>query len=93
VRQEPAKTEPSSDVRSFTRGQRLKASLIGGAGYFAISLIGRTVRWRSEGDQYLQEIYDAKSRAIHALEVPVIPINDPPIRIFPSCCNAMSDNS
>lgn len=64
MRQEPAKTEPSSDVRSFTRGQRLKASLIGWAGYFAISLIGRTVRWRSEGDQYLQEIYDAKSRAI-----------------------------
>lgn len=62
--QEPAKTEPSSDVTSFTRGQRLKASLIGWAGYCAISLIGRTVRWRSEGDQYLQEIYDAKSRAI-----------------------------
>ena len=64
MRQEPAKTESSSDVRSFTRGQRLKASLIGWAGYFAISLIGRTVRWRSEGDQHLQEIYDAKSRAI-----------------------------
>jgi lysophospholipid acyltransferase (LPLAT)-like uncharacterized protein len=64
VPQEPAKTESSSDVRSFTRGQRLKASLIGWAGYFAISLIGRTVRWRSEGDQHLQEIYDAKSRAI-----------------------------
>ncbi len=62
--QEPAKAEPSSDVRSFTRGQRLKARLIGWAGYCAISLIGRTVRWRSEGDQYLQEIYDAKSRAI-----------------------------
>jgi len=42
----------------------LKASLIGWAGYFAISLIGWTLRWRSEGDDYLQEIYNAKSRAI-----------------------------
>jgi len=64
VPQEPAKPEPNSDVRSFTRAQRLKAALIGWAGYFAISLICRTVRWRSEGDEHLQEIYDAGSRAI-----------------------------
>jgi lysophospholipid acyltransferase (LPLAT)-like uncharacterized protein len=64
VPQEPAKTEPKSEVSSFTRGQRLKASVIGWAGYFAISLIGWTIRWRSEGDEHLQEIYKAGSRAI-----------------------------
>jgi lysophospholipid acyltransferase (LPLAT)-like uncharacterized protein len=64
VPQEPAKPEPSPDVASFTRRQRLKATLIGWAGYFAISLISWTVRWRSEGDEHLQEIYNAGSRAI-----------------------------
>jgi len=64
VPQEPAKPEPSSEVASFTRGQRLKAALIGWAGYFAISLISWTVRWRTEGDEHLQDIYSAGSRAI-----------------------------
>jgi lysophospholipid acyltransferase (LPLAT)-like uncharacterized protein len=64
VPQEPAKTDPSLEVASFTRGQRFKASVIGWAGYFAISLIGRTVRWRSEGDEHLQAIYNAGTRAI-----------------------------
>jgi lysophospholipid acyltransferase (LPLAT)-like uncharacterized protein len=64
VPQGPAKTERRSEVASFTRGQRLKASLTGWAGYIAISLIGRTIRWRSEGDQHLQEIYNTGSRAI-----------------------------
>ena len=62
VRQEPPKTIP--EVASFTRGQRVKASLIGWAGYFAISLINWTVRWRTEGDEHLQQIYKAGSRAI-----------------------------
>jgi lysophospholipid acyltransferase (LPLAT)-like uncharacterized protein len=52
------------EVASFTRGQRFNASLIGWAGYFAISLISWTVRWRSEGDEHLQEIYNAGRRAI-----------------------------
>jgi len=64
VQREPAKAESDSDVRSFTRGQRLKANLIGWAGYLAISLIGKTVRWRSEGDAHLNEIYSAGHRAI-----------------------------
>jgi lysophospholipid acyltransferase (LPLAT)-like uncharacterized protein len=67
VPREPAKAEPgsaSSDVRSFTLRQRLKASLIGSAGYFFISLIGRTIRWQTEGDSYLDEIYKSGHRAI-----------------------------
>ena len=62
----PARAEPGSDVPSFTRAQSLKASLIGWAGYFAISLIGWTVRWRSEGDEHLEEIYKSGHRAIFA---------------------------
>jgi hypothetical protein len=59
VQREPAKAEPGSDASSFTRGQRLKALLIGWAGSFTISLIGWTVRWKSEGDEHLEEIYRA----------------------------------
>jgi len=66
VQLEPAKTEPVSEVASFTRGQRFKASLIGWAGYFAISLINWTVRWRSEGDEHLEAIYKSGHRAIFA---------------------------
>ena len=61
---EPAKSEPGSDASSFTRRQRFKARLIGWAGYFTISLIGWTVRWKSEGDEHLEEIYKSGHRAI-----------------------------
>jgi lysophospholipid acyltransferase (LPLAT)-like uncharacterized protein len=64
VQREPAKAEPGSGTSSFTRGQRFKARLIGWAGYFAISLINRTVRWRSEGDEHLEAIYRSGHRAI-----------------------------
>ena len=64
MQQEPAKQESDSGERSFTRAQRLKARIIGWAGYLVISLIGRTVRWRSEGDEYLEEIYRSGHRAI-----------------------------
>lgn len=64
MQREPPKAEPGSDISSFTRGQRFKARLIGWAGYFAISLIGRTVRWRSEGDEHLEAIYRSGHRAI-----------------------------
>jgi hypothetical protein len=64
VQREPAKAESGSDASSFTRGQRLKARLIGWAGYFTISLIGWTVRWKSEGDEHLEEIYKNGHRAI-----------------------------
>jgi len=67
VQREPAKTHSATaagDVRSFTLQQRLKASLIGIVGYFFISLIGRTIRWQSEGQGYLDEIYKSGHRAI-----------------------------
>ena len=38
--------------------------LIGWVGYLTISIIGRTIRWRSEGDSYLDEIYKSGNRAI-----------------------------
>ncbi|HET9219002.1 MAG TPA: lysophospholipid acyltransferase family protein [Terriglobia bacterium] len=64
MQQEPAKAEQLSAAASFSRSQRLKACLIGWAGYFAISLIGWTIRWRSEGDEHLEAIYRSGSRAI-----------------------------
>jgi lysophospholipid acyltransferase (LPLAT)-like uncharacterized protein len=53
-----------SGLRSFTAGQRLKARLIGIVGYAVITVIGRTLRWRSEGDANLDAIYAAGQRAI-----------------------------
>ena len=64
MQQEPAKAEQVSPAASFTRSQRLKACLIGWAGYFAISFIGWTIRWRSEGDEHLETIYRSGTRAI-----------------------------
>ena len=55
---------PSADVQSSTPGQRFKASLMGWAGFLSISLIGRTLRWQSEGDAHLDEIYASGQRAI-----------------------------
>lgn len=43
---------------------RLKAWLIGLAGYFVISIVGRTMRWESVGDSHLDDIYKSGNRAI-----------------------------
>lgn len=67
MQREPARREsesPPGDAPSFTLRQRLKASAIGLAGYAAIGLIGRTIRWQSEGESHLQEIYESGHRAI-----------------------------
>jgi lysophospholipid acyltransferase (LPLAT)-like uncharacterized protein len=64
VQQERPKAEQFPTATSFTYGQRLKASLIGWAGYFAICLIGWTLRWQSEGDEHLETIYRSGNRAI-----------------------------
>jgi lysophospholipid acyltransferase (LPLAT)-like uncharacterized protein len=37
---------------------------IGWIGYFVIGIIGRTIRWQSEGDSHLDEIYKSGHRAI-----------------------------
>ena len=38
--------------------------LIGWIGYWVINIIGRTMRWESEGDSHLDEIYKSGRRAI-----------------------------
>ena len=43
---------------------RWKAWLIGWIGFFVIGIIGRTMRWQSVGDSYLDEIYKSGNRAI-----------------------------
>ncbi len=42
----------------------MKLWLIGWIGYFVIGIIGRTIRWQSVGDVYLEEIYKSGNRAI-----------------------------
>ena len=64
MRAEPAKTTTTSATRSFSRTQRLKACLIGWTGYFAILAIGRTLRWRVEGEEHLEAIHASGHRAI-----------------------------
>src|SRR5215475_11214438 len=44
--------------------ERFKTWFIGWAGYVAIHIIGRTIRWESEGDSYLDDIYNSGHRAI-----------------------------
>lgn len=41
-----------------------KSWLIGWAGTIVIALIGATIRWESEGDSYLDDIYKSGQRAI-----------------------------
>ena len=41
-----------------------KTWLIGWVGYLTISVIGRTIRWQSEGSPHLDEIYESGRRAI-----------------------------
>ena len=43
---------------------RLKAWLIGWIGYWVIKFVCATIRWRSEGDAHLDEIYQSGNRAI-----------------------------
>jgi lysophospholipid acyltransferase (LPLAT)-like uncharacterized protein len=66
VQREPAKpdSDTASEVVSFTPRQRLKAGIIGWAGYIFIGLIGRTLRWHVEGKRHLDEIHQSGHRAI-----------------------------
>src|SRR5580765_734602 len=56
--------ESESGARSFTPAERFKARLIGWAGYFAISVVGWTIRWRSIGDEHYDSILKSGHRAI-----------------------------
>ena len=55
---------PESDARSFTTGERFKASLIGWAGYFVIRFLGATIRWRTFGVEHYSNILSSGHRAI-----------------------------
>jgi lysophospholipid acyltransferase (LPLAT)-like uncharacterized protein len=55
--------EPAGNS-SYTLGQRVKARLIGWAGFVAIGVIGRTMRWQSVGTDNLDAIYQSGHRAI-----------------------------
>jgi len=56
--------ESVQDPRPYTTSERFKASVIGWAGYFAVGLIGRTIRWQSVGDEHLKSILDSGHRVI-----------------------------
>jgi len=43
---------------------RFRSWLIGWVGYLVINIIGRTIRWKTEGDSYLESIHKSGNRAI-----------------------------
>lgn len=49
---------------AWTRWQRVQLLVIGWVGYLVISLIGRTVRWESVGEEHLDGILSSGKRAI-----------------------------
>lgn len=53
-----------AQAREASGLDRFKIWLIGWIGYWLICIVGRTVRWQSEGDFHLDEIYKSGSRAI-----------------------------
>jgi lysophospholipid acyltransferase (LPLAT)-like uncharacterized protein len=53
-----------NESRNLTRAQQFRIWLVGWIGSLVIGLIGRTMRWESEGDAYLEEIYKFGRRAI-----------------------------
>lgn len=59
-----ASLHTESDGRTFSRSERFKAGLIGWAGYLVISLVGRTMRWKTVGDEHIEAIYRSGRRVI-----------------------------
>jgi len=56
--------ESESGARSFTPAERFKAGIIGWVGYFAIAIIGATIRWRTVGVEHYSNILSSGHRAI-----------------------------
>jgi len=50
--------------RELTLWQRVTIPVIAQAASWLVSLVGRTIRWESQGDEYLDHIYQAGKRAI-----------------------------
>ena len=51
-------------MQRFSRSRRIKISLIVWLSYWALRLIGGSVRWESAGSEHLEKIYRADARAI-----------------------------
>jgi lysophospholipid acyltransferase (LPLAT)-like uncharacterized protein len=51
-------------ARRSLKLDRLKLWLIGWIGYWVIKVVGCTIRWKSEGDCHLDDIYKSGNRAI-----------------------------
>ncbi len=57
--------QPRPDgMQRFSRSRRIKISFVAWLGYWALRLIGGSVRWESAGSEHLEEIYRADARAI-----------------------------
>jgi len=63
IRLSSSRTDVDSPGR-LRRAQRIKIALVAFAGYWAITLIGRTVRWAATGTEHLDAIHSAGQRAI-----------------------------
>ena len=50
--------------RPFSSGERIKISLVARIGYWAIALIGRSLRWEVRGLPHLEEIHSTGQQAI-----------------------------
>jgi hypothetical protein len=53
--------------REFTVWQKITIPVIAQAASWLVSLIGRTIRWESQGDEHLDQIYQAGKHAIFAV--------------------------
>jgi lysophospholipid acyltransferase (LPLAT)-like uncharacterized protein len=62
----PSTADPGpAETTGFGPVTRLKIRLVSLLGYWAIRLIGGTLRWRVEGEENLQSIYAAKKNVIY----------------------------
>ena len=52
-------------VRRFTLSERIKISILSRLGYWAIALLGGSVRWKSVGTDSVREIHERGARAIY----------------------------
>ncbi len=52
-------------VRRFSLSERIKISILSRLGYWAIALLGGSVRWKLVGPDSVREIHEAGARAIY----------------------------
>jgi lysophospholipid acyltransferase (LPLAT)-like uncharacterized protein len=61
----PSPKSSPLEATGFGPITRLKIKLVSLLGYWAIRLIGRTLRWQVEGEEHLQSLYAAKKNVIY----------------------------